>query len=232
MKLTPLFTAVALSTSAMAASAQDLEISVTNLTQGLYFTPLVITAHTAEAKLFSVGDMASPELQMMAEGGDISGLVGILSTVEADVSENPAGGLLAPAMTTTTMLDTQDVNMYLSIASMVLPTNDGFVGLDSWMIPTEAGTYTFTLNAYDAGTEANDEIVNGGGASGVPGIPAAPGGYGGTGATGVTMTEENTYIHIHRGNLGDDDDMAGKSDLNNMVHRWLNPVAKVTVVVQ
>jgi len=39
-------------------------------------------------------------------------------------------------------------------------------------------------------------------------------------------------IHIHRGTLGDDDSMAGKSDLDNRVHRWLNPVAKLTVVVK
>ena len=122
------------------------------------------------------------------------------------------------------MLDTMDANIYLSLTSMLLPTNDGFVGLDSWKIPTEAGTYTFTLNAYDAGTEANDEIVNGGGAPGTPGIPAAPGGDAGTGAIGVTMTEDNSNIHIHRGSLGDDDLAGGKSDLDNRVHRWLNPV--------
>lgn len=175
--------------------------------------------------------MASPELQMMAEGGDISGLSMMLTDNGADIVENPAEGLLAPTMSTTTTLDTTDGNMYLSLVTMLLPTNDGFVGLDSWMIPTEAGTYTMTLNAYDAGTEANDEIVNGGGAPGVPGIPAAPGGNAGTGAMGVTMEEENGYIHIHRGSLGDDDLSGGKSDLDNTVHRWLNPVARITVVV-
>ena len=122
-------------------------------------------------------------------------------------------------------------NMYLSLTAMLLPTNDGFVGLDSWKIPSEAGTYTFTVNAYDAGTEANDEIVNGGGAPGVAGIPGAPGGSG-TGGTGVTDMEENTYVHIHRGSLGDDDLAGGKSDLDNTVHRWLNPVAKLVVTVK
>lgn len=225
--------AVALSimTSTAAVSA-ELDIKVTNLTNGLYFTPIIIGAHSADATLFDVGMAASPELQMMAEGGDISGLSGILGTVSADINENPAGGLLAPGMSTETMMSTSDGNTVLSLASMILPTNDGFIGLDNWMIPEEAGTYTVYLNGYDAGTEANDEIVNGGGAPGSPGIPADPTGMGGTGAMGVTMTEATQVIHIHRGNMGDDDMAAGKSDLNNMVHRWLNPVAKVTVTVK
>ncbi len=213
------------------AQAADLEITVSNLTQGIYYTPIIIAAHTGDAAMFRSGEMASLELQTLAEGGDISLMSALLGNVGADVVENPAGGLLGPGMATTSMLMSADGNNYLSIAAMLLPTNDGFVGLDSWMIPTEAGTYTFTLNAYDAGTEANDEIVNGGGAAGTPGIPASPGGSG-TGGSGVSMTEANGYVHIHPGNIGDSDANGGKSDLDNTVHRWLNPVAKVTVVVK
>ena len=106
-----------------------------------------------------------------------------------------------------------------------------FVGLDSWKIPTEDGTYTVYLNGYDAGTEVNNEIINGAGAPGELGIPADPQGNGATGATGTTTTEFNTNVHIHRGVLGDTDAVGGKSDLDSRVHRWLNPVAKVTVVV-
>lgn len=232
MKNVTLAAAIALSGLSQSAMAQEVEVSITNLTQGIYYTPFIVAAHSAEMSLFSVGEMASPELQAMAEGGDISGLSSILTSGNADVVENPAMGLLAPGMSTMAMFeDTAEGNMYLSLTAMLLPTNDGFVGLDSWKIPSEAGTYTFTVNAYDAGTEANDEIVNGGGAPGVAGIPAAPGGSG-TGGAGVTDMEENTYVHIHRGSLGDDDLAGGKSDLDNTVHRWLNPVARVTVTVK
>jgi hypothetical protein len=231
MKINTLMAGITFAATALSSQAQQLDITVTNLTQGIYYTPILIGAHNSDTSLFSTGEMASESLQMMAEGGDISGLSMMLSNESADMVENPAEGLLAPTMSTSTTLNTTDGNMYLSLVAMMLPTNDGFVGLDSWMIPTEAGTYTMTLNAYDAGTEANDEIVNGGGAPGVAGIPAAPGGDAGTGAMGVTMNEENGYIHIHRGSLGDDDLAAGKSDLDNTVHRWLNPVARITVVV-
>jgi len=212
--------------------AQDLEITVTNLTQGIYFTPLVVAAHDIDTSMYMIGEAATPELQAIAEGGDISGMVTLLSNADADISENPAMGLLAPTMSTTFMLSNAEANDYLSLTTMLLPTNDGFVGLNSWMIPESAGTYTMYLNAYDAGTEANNElVVEGSGAPGVLGIPAAPGGHAGTGGTGVTDMEDNMLIHIHRGALGDDMMMGGKSDLNNTVHRWLNPVAKITVKV-
>lgn len=217
--------------AATSVNAQELEVTVTNLTQGLYYTPIIISAHNADMSLYTLGQAASPELQMMAEGGDISGLSTILSNANANIKENPASGLLAPAMSTTTTINTTDGNNYLSLTAMLLPTNDGFVGLNGWKIPTEVGTYIFTLNAYDAGTEANDEIINGGGAPGTLGIPAAPGGDAGTGGTGVTSTENNSTVHVHRGSLGDDDLTGGKSDLSNTVHRWLNPVARVTVKV-
>jgi len=231
-KLTTLLSVSAIAFSSSAVMAQDLSITVTNLTQGLHFTPIITSAHSNDNHIFMVGGTATAELQAMAEGGDISGLVSTLSNADANTSENPAAGLLAPGLSTTYSLTNDSTNTHLSLAAMVLPSNDGFVGLDSWEIPTEAGTYTINLNAYDAGTEANNELVNGGGAPGVLGIPAAPGGDAGTNGTGVTDTESNTTIHIHRGNLGDEMVDGGKSDLNNSIHRWLNPVAKLTITVQ
>ncbi|WNO08942.1 spondin domain-containing protein [Teredinibacter sp. KSP-S5-2] len=207
------------------------DISITNLTQGIYFTPLLISAH-GDVHLFELGSTASPELQAMAEGGDISGLASAVSALGGSSVENPAAGLLAPGSTAMTMsFDTGD-QKYLSILAMLLPTNDGFVGLDAWSIPEQPGDYTLYLNAYDAGTEVNDEIVNGGGAPGTPGIPANPGANGGMNGTGVTTIENNNSVHIHRGNIGDTDAAGGASDVDARIHRWLNPVAKVIVTVK
>ncbi|WP_353538413.1 spondin domain-containing protein [Colwellia sp. KU-HH00111] len=230
--ITTLLSVSAIAFTSSAAMAQDLSITITNLTQGLHFTPVITAAHTSDNHMFMIGTAATAELQAMAEGGDISGLASILTNADANISENPAGGLLAPGMSTSYTLSNDAANTHLSMTTMVLPSNDGFVGLDSWKIPTEAGTYTIMLNAYDAGTEANNELVNGGGAPGVLGIPAAPGGDSGSNGTGVTDTESNTMIHIHRGSLGDDMSDGGNSDLNNSIHRWLNPVAKLTVTIQ
>ena len=213
-------------------SAQDLSIEITNLTHGSHFTPLVVGAHGADQHLFEISSAASSHLQAMAEGGDISGLVTDLSALNADVVENPAAGLTTPGQSLSFDMNTQDGNTYLSIAAMILPSNDGFVGLDALSIPTEEGRYTYYLNAYDAGTEANDEIINGAGAPGAPGVPADPLGQGGTNATGVTNVENNTQVHIHRGVIGDTDINGGSSDLDSRVHRWLNPIARLVITVK
>lgn len=233
MKATLLTLTGLIAFSSSTLQAQELDISITNLTQGIYFTPLLVTAHASENNLFMTGQAASAELQAMAEGGDISGLVTIVDSISANTVANPAEGLLAPAQSTMTMLSTTENNTRLSITGMILPSNDGFVGLNSWAIPSEAGTYTIYLNAYDAGTEANNElIVAGSGAPGTLGIPAAPGMGAGTMGSGLATEEVNPVVHIHPGNIGDDMSDAGKSDLSNTVHRWLNPVAKVTVTVK
>ena len=232
-KFNALLSVSALIFASSQVQAQDLSITVTNVTQGLYFTPIITSAHTDDDNIFMVGTTATTELQTMAEGGDISGLATILSNADANNNENPAGGLLAPGTSTTYMLTNDSANTHLSMTAMILPSNDGFVGLDSWEIPTEAGTYTIMLNAYDAGTEANDEL-RGSGAPGEAGMPVPPplDPTLGVNGTGVTDVESNTNVHIHRGSLGDSDMSAGTSDINNSIHRWLNPVAKLTVTVQ
>jgi len=232
MKLKTYLFGLGASIASASASAEIIDVEITNLTQGMYYTPLIVAAHQDNIQFYQLGETASDALATMAEGGDISLLSAAVTGAGGVVSENPAGGLLAPASTTVlTDFDTGS-NGYLSIAAMLLPTNDGFAALNAWPIPSTPGTYTINLNAYDAGSEVNDEIVNGGGALDVPGIPAAPGGQGGTGATGVTDTETNETVHVHRGNLGDSDATGGTSDVNSTVHRWLNPVAKVVVTVQ
>ncbi|MCP4277600.1 MAG: hypothetical protein GY779_14730 [Gammaproteobacteria bacterium] len=212
------------------ALAREVTVEITNLTNGIYFTPLLVAAHHRNQHLFELGESASPELQAMAEGGNIAGLIAEVSSAGGDYVADPAEGLLAPGMSTTAELDVSG-KRGLSVAAMLLPTNDGFVGLDNIKIPIKSGTYTFFLRGYDAGTEANDEIVNGGGAPGIPGIPADPGGHAGTGGTGVAGDDDNANVHIHRGNVGDQDPTGGASDLDSGAHRWANPVARVVITV-
>lgn len=215
-------------------NAAELEVSITNLTRGQHFTPLLVTAHPQATALFAAGQPASASLQMMAEGGDISGLEADLATLSAAMATNPAGGLLAPGASATATLQggAGTNNPLLSVVAMLLPTNDGFVGLNAIAIPTAPGTYTYNVNAYDAGTEGNDER-RGGGAPGQPGFPVPPpiDALIPTGGAGLTATAEG-FVHIHRGVLGDTDFSGGATDIDSVVHRWLNPVARVVVVVR
>lgn len=60
--------------SPLSSQAAELEISVTNLTGGIFFTPLLIVAHPAAAHLFQAGQAAGAAVQAMAEGGDTAAL--------------------------------------------------------------------------------------------------------------------------------------------------------------
>ncbi len=223
---------LALPVVTVGAQAAEVSVTIENLTRGSFFTPLAVSAHPAENSLFELGESASSGIQAMAEGGDLSGIETTLNSIGATTVLNPAGGLLAPGESTTAMLDTDGTsNTVLSLVSMILPTNDGFVALNGIEIPTDAGVYTYYAKAYDAGTEANDEIV-GSGAVGEAGFPA-PGPVAatlGSSGTGVVADAEG-FVHIHRGVLGDTDATGGASDIDSTRHRWLNPIAKITLVV-
>lgn len=223
---------IAASMGSAHVSAQDLSVTITNLTHGLAFTPVLVAAHDTNGNLFDVGSAATANLQAMAEGGSLTGLETDLDGIAATHTNSGAPLMAGNSVTVSLNTDSAPGNNLLSVVAMLLPTNDGFLGLDAIAIPTTAGTYTYDLSAYDAGTEANDELITGGGAPGVAGIPADPGAMAGSGATGgVAGADSNTNIHIHRGAIGDDELTGGNSDLDSTVHRWLNPVARVTVVV-
>ncbi len=184
---------------------------------------LAFATHSSDIAMFRVGESASQLLKKMAEGGAIGGLASVLGNAGAAFVENPAGDFLNPGVSTSFTLDSEDYG-YLSLGAMLLPTNDGFVGLDSWKIPDQEGSYTVALYGYDAGTEANDELA---GSMPTPGFITF-----GSGGSGVETVISNDKVHIHLGNLGDSDASGGKSDLSSSDHRWLNPVAIMTVIVK
>ncbi len=126
-------------------------------------------------------------------------------------------------------------NTHLSVVAMLLPTNDAFAGLDSVEIPRKPGTYVYHLPAYDAGTEANDEVQADPDpldcVAGEPGYPVDPLGNTGAFGTGVDGPDVARRVHVHRNQLGDRDPGGGDSDLDSRIHRWLNPVVKLTITV-
>lgn len=84
------------------------------------------------------------------------------------------------------------------------------------MLPTAAGTYTYYLNAYDRGTEANSEQ-----AGSIPG-PADTNGEGFNAAR-----ETDDYIRIHPVVVTQDDRLS--TSVLTESHRWLGPVAKILI---
>jgi len=80
----------------------------------------------------------SGQVAHAAKNGDIMPLVTALDSAGATTVANPAAGLLAPGETTTAIVNTNNAtaNTQLSIVAMLLPTNDGFLALNSLTVPS------------------------------------------------------------------------------------------------
>lgn len=105
----------------------------------------------------------------------------------------------------------------LSLAVMLICTNDGVVGLDAVEFPKGPETKVYFPNAYDAGTEANDELLT---SIVDPCGGAGPVAYPPDGSNNRTATAD--AIAIHQG-------ISGSGDLSAAAHNWRNKVARVTI---
>ena len=226
-------TALGAAPAADANRADTFEVTFTDLTSGQPLTPAVAATHRGRNELFRVGDRASFGLKEIAENGNNAPMLSRLES-DRDVSDflEAPGGPLVPAGTpgdamfgqSTTFTITADRGARrLSLASMLICTNDGFTGVNSLRLPKRTGSsVTVETMAYDAGTEANTEDF----ADMVPPCQALIGvssGEPGTGQSDPALAQ-NDVIRHHTG-------ITGRRDLVPAVHGWdVNaPVARITV---
>ena len=200
------------------ASAQEATYTVTieNLTDGQPFTPPVLVAHPASMDLFELGEAASNEIAQLAENGNGDPLAALASGAGATVVAGDAP--IMPGETATFSISAES-GRYLSVAFMLICTNDGFSGLDSLMLPA-VGSTTVDANAYDAGTEQNTEDF----ADMVPpcqGLIGVMSDDEGTGMSNPALAEGGV-ITMHSG-------VQGGTDLTVADHGWSGPVARITV---
>ncbi len=210
----PLLIAAAIFVSPLAAADDDdhdedfLKVTVTNLTRGQTFTPILVVAHNPRARLFQAGAKASDELAILAEDGNVAPLAAALKQLKAVKGVADSGGLLGPGETTTIEVPAHGARR-VSLAAMLIPTNDAFVSLNSVRAPKH-GSITYTALAYDAGSEPNDEDC-----ANIPG-PVC----GGVGESSDAGGEG--YVHVHAG-------IHGIGSLDPAERDWRNPVARITV---
>lgn len=183
------------------------KITITNLTRGSLFTPALAVSHSKGLQVFTEGEAASDALAQLAEGGNTQPVQDALfATGKAKDAAN--SGPVLPGQSVTMMLKAGYGAARISLVSMVLPTNDGFIALNGVRGPFK-GKRVFYVPAYDAGSEVNDEhCVN------IPGPHCGGEGFNAAGGEG--------YVHIHAGIHGTGDLVAADVD-------WRNPVAKVVV---
>ena len=192
------------------------EVTITNITKGQTFTPQLVVTHSSSVRLFSLGQPASPALEVLAEGGDTQPLTDLLLNLGA--SPQTIGGLLGPRETAMVFVEATR-GQVLSLAAMLIPTNDTFVALDRLRLPFY-GTSRHVAVAYDAGTELNDQNC-----ANIPGPRC-----GGAGVSSGTQDGDEGYVYVGNGfhELGADDG-DGNEVLGPLAYDWRNPVALVTV---
>jgi len=201
-------------TTQVYAEHSTYQVSITNLTRGQSFTPVLLATHKNGPQIFKLGSPASAELATLAEDGDTSALSAALEATNKTVEVKTLPGLLDPGETVTTTIKAGKGARFLTMAAMLIPTNDAFVALKSIRLPQGKHGLSYYARAYDAGSEPNDELcIN------IPG-PVCGGAGASPGAGG-----EN-FVHVHAGIHGDGDDV---SSLNAATRDWNNPVALVKI---
>jgi hypothetical protein len=205
----------AVTADARADVAGRYQVTVTNITAGQTFTPLLFATHRPNLALFQAGEPVGNALEDLAEGGSVAAL-------QAQLNANPRVGqtqattsLLAPGASATVTIRARGDAPRLSIAAMLIPTNDTFMALDGFPLP-ERGTVETEAKAYDAGSEPNSELC-----------VDIPGPF--CGGEGTDLAENGEgFAHISRGISGVGEGASGRK-VTEAQHDWRNPVAKITI---
>jgi len=134
------------------------QITVTNLTTNQPMTAPVVALHDPAANLFVVGEESSDAIRDIAETGDSTALVAFAADNPELVSDAGVAGEtpVTPGSEVTISLSTELEGQVLSVANMVICTNDGISGVDSMALPADNEPVVVTALAYDAGTRVNE----------------------------------------------------------------------------
>ncbi len=169
------------------ASTTQLEITITNNQGdgGVFLTPLYVAFHDGGFDAFNEGEVASLGLEMLAEEGTFSPMVpgsianeriaasapgsqgGALFGTEGFGSVGMQPPLIDTGETASTIVDVNgSQNKFFNYLSMILPSNDNFIGNDDPLrLFDDFGNFlgnqtieVLATDVWDAGTEANNGV--------------------------------------------------------------------------
>jgi len=168
------------------ASTTQLEITITNNQGdgGVFLTPLYLGFHDGSFDAFNEGEVASRGLELLAEDGIFSGMMNpeAIATERLAVAPTSQGaailgtsgfgsvGMQPPLIdtgeTASVVVDVNTDNRFFNFLSMILPSNDNFIGNDDAIELFDAagnflGNQTIEVLAsdvWDAGTEVNNGV--------------------------------------------------------------------------
>ncbi|MEZ8141706.1 hypothetical protein A1OO_03135 [Enterovibrio norvegicus FF-33] len=196
---------------------KEYTVTVENLTDAQPMSPVTLVTHRKNFDLFEVGQPVSVALEKLAESGDNSDVLTYKKQRSVEDAVSGKAPLGPGASETFTLQLGNQKTRFLSVASMLVNTNDALVaqsGIDLRKLKP-GQSMTITLPVWDAGTEANSESQGS-----VPG-PAA-------GGEGFNADRDDANrIRIHPGVLSQDEGLS--SSALSYRHRFLNPGAKITI---
>lgn len=193
-------------------------ISVTNATYNQPLSPIAVVLHEEDYIAWEIGSSASESLEELAESGSPAAFL-----EDNPHAYNSARGedILMPGNTEEIEIsfttEEQAANVNLTVATMLVNTNDAFAGVTGWNLADLSVGQSMKLLApvYDAGTEENSETA--------ASIPGPAGGGEGSNA----MREAHDFVTRHPGVVTKADGyMASALDQS---HRFDNGAAVIRV---
>ncbi len=197
--------------SGYSAAGKMYEVTITNISHGEFFTPVIVASHRHGVKLFKLGKAASAELEVLAESGNSNPLKDSLLGSGKVLDVVQATAPLPPGQSVTLKVRMNKHNSHISVASMLVPSNDAFFAVNGLHVGKAKRTVTVYSPAYDAGSEINDELC-----VSIPGPGFVCSGE------GTNPESGEGFVHIHPG-------IQGIADLDKAQFDWRNPAAKITI---
>ena len=225
--------------------AFDYVVTMTNLTSGQPMSPPMAATHEDAGVVWSLGQKASFALKEIAENGNNAPMyydlqqarqAGSVYDLAQGVSTQlfpspivpagragPGAGKTPFPQSVTFRIRGNPENDRLSVASMLVCTNDGFTGVNGLALPKAKGkSVTVSLQAYETGTELNNQLLE----NMMPPCQGLIGVRSSTLASGEAVSRpallENGTIGMHAGLT------AGVGDLAP-IHAWRGTVGEITV---
>lgn len=156
--------AVAIPAGANSGELRTYEVTLTNLAATQPISPPVVATHASDVRFWQRGEAASDGIVAIAEDGNpevafgaLEALIGSGVTDVVNVGQplTLAGTTFGDFSDSVTFTITAYPGDRLSLAGMLICSNDGFVGINSIRLPR--GDRTTYARAYDAGAEINTE---------------------------------------------------------------------------
>ncbi len=166
-------TVLTIAASAIQAQQRMVTVTITNLAKpnSISFAPLHLGFHNGAFDAFNIGNPGGPGIVSVAEGGAGGQWQADFAAADPTANRGTIGGALTPGQSRSqSFIVNAGMNRFFSFASMVIPSNDFFIGNDNpqqYRLFDDAGNLLISSITQTAGQiwDAGSETFSVGGAA-------------------------------------------------------------------